>query len=108
MTPFFCLFLVFFLSEFNNRYFSQSLIDYAGTQAGQGKAGQGRPAMRTPHHTTPQHCHTGYSAKDTNNHPLYVAARRMLDFPGGRFKYLDYLADPYLVAIGVTSQLPTE
>jgi len=57
-------------------------------------------------------CHTGYSAKDTNKHPapllLYVAGRRMLDFPGGHFKYLQYLADPYLVAIAETSQLPTE
>ena len=32
----------------------------------------------------------------------------MLDFPGGHFKYLQYLADPYLVAIAETSQLPTE
>lgn len=52
--------------------------------------------------------HTGYSAKDTNKQAPYVAGRRMLDFPGGHFKYLDYLADPHLVAIGVTSQLPTE
>jgi hypothetical protein len=56
-------------------------------------------------------CHTGYSAKSTNKHPatlLYVVGRRMLDFPGGHFKYLQYLTDPYLVAIAETSQLPTE
>ena len=39
---------------------------------------------------------------------LYVAGRRMLDFPGGHFKCLQYLTDPYLVAIAATSQLPTE
>jgi len=39
---------------------------------------------------------------------LYVAGRRMLDFPGGHFKYLQYLADPHLVAIAETSQRPTE